>query len=167
MLRRWRWPEISLGHRSACLRGNILDAERKPFCHMIRRRARPSVDMLVVNRSQRRPWVTLLLSRIRHRIYKMDPCDTPVILYISLWESARSENWTIFSIIICVIMVGMIKNFIWDGNFIQNGLQLNVINTTHAPHSPWNYWWNQNSREVRLTGAGVMVGHTNLSLFVF
>ena len=48
----------------------------------------------------------------------MTPFDTASILHISLWESWRPENWTIFSIITGRILVGMIATLVWDGNLL-------------------------------------------------
>ena len=42
--------------------------------------------------------------------------DTPVLLGISLRESQRPENWTIFPIITGRILAGMTATLVWNGN---------------------------------------------------
>ena len=59
---------------------------------------------------------TLVVSRTRRRTYEMAPCGTPVILDISLWESTRSENRAIVSMITDrILLVSMIATLFWDG----------------------------------------------------
>ena len=39
-------------------------------------------------------WACLLDSETQHMIFEMAPCDTPVILYISIWLRTWPDNWT-------------------------------------------------------------------------
>ena len=72
--------------------------------------------VIVFNRCPRSPWVRLLLSQTRHRTFEMAPCDTSLILDISHWKSPRPENRTIFSMITCWILVGVIATLVSDGS---------------------------------------------------
>ena len=107
----------------------ILDAERKLFHLMKRRSAQSSFDVIIFNRCPRSPWIRLLLSGTWHATFLIAPCDTPVILHFSLWESPRPGNLTMFSIITGWMLVGMIDIFVGDGN-LQTGMALN----TNVPH---------------------------------
>ena len=77
--------------------------------------------------------------------------STSVILNISLWESPRPENWTLFSIITGRILVGMITSLVWDDT-----LQTATAHSwfTDLPHCLWDNRGNQHNRERRLTATG-------------
>ena len=111
------------------------------FPFMIRRKARSSLDVDVFSQCPRSPWVRLLVSRPLHRTFQMAPCDTPVIIEISLWESPWPENRTITSIITCRILVSMLAILVWSGNLhtATAYMQLNAINT-NATHRLWGNW---------------------------
>ena len=63
-----------------------------------------------------------------------------------------TENWTIFWIITGWIVVGMIATMVSQFAY-NNGSHLNVINK-NAPNYLRSNWWNQHSRERRLTRTG-------------
>ena len=49
----------------------------------------------------------------------MPSCDTPVIFDISRWESPRTENRTIITVITDGILIGTVFTLDWDGICIQ------------------------------------------------
>ena len=69
----------------------ILDAERELFPFTIWRRTRSSFHAVTFKRYQHNSWY-----HTQHRTFQMGPCDTPVILDISVWENPRwPEKWMI------------------------------------------------------------------------
>ena len=99
----------------------ILDAESKLFHLMIQGRAWSVFDVIVFNRHSHSPWIRLLFSLSSwHGTFEMAACDTLAILDISLSDSPRLENQTIFSIITEGTLVGMIATIAvsrlqWNG----------------------------------------------------
>ena len=85
-----------------------LDVERNLLPCMIRRRVLSSFGGVVSNRCPISPLLRLLLSRTQHRTFEMAPCDIPVVIDNPIWESPRSENRAIISIITSRILFDMI-----------------------------------------------------------
>ena len=89
----------------------------KPVPHlMASRRVWSSIDLTVFDGCSNTPSVKPLVARTRRRTFEMASWHSPIILSISLWESPRSENQTLFSIITGQILVGMFINLVWDDN---------------------------------------------------
>ena len=93
----------------------MLDAERNLFPLMARRWTQSSfIVAIVFNRCPHSSWVELQVPMAW--TFKMALCDTPVILDISVCESSRPENRTLFSTTRAQILVDMIATLVGDGN---------------------------------------------------
>ena len=117
---RWRWLRVSLGHWSGCYEiypaatrhiwtvrtktrppvrlissSPILNAERKLFHLMIRRRAWPSFSVVVFNRYPHSLWVRLLFSLTRLRVFRWPNWHSSNSQHLPLRKTRNCETNTI------------------------------------------------------------------------
>ena len=159
----WYWTSLDRRPIRLIRSTLILDAKRNTFPFIIRRKARSSLDVDVLNRCPRSPWVRLLISWTLHRTFEMAPCDTPVILEISLWESPWPENRTITSIITGRISVSMHAILVWCGN-LHTATVFSWMGLTQMRHTALEAIGKSAPPWKRPTGtARVLVDHGTLS----
>ena len=92
---------------------------------------------VIVFKSPHSPWLRLLLSQTRLRTLKMAPCNTPLIIDISLSECSRHDNRKIsfYNYRSDIGWPDCHFGFRWLFAY-SNDWQLNMINT-NAPHRLW------------------------------
>ena len=76
----------------------------------------------------------------------MAPCDTPIILDISLWERIRLENEIVFSINRGRKLVGMTLTLVWDSN-LHTTTTHSWMWSTHMRHTAFCVIGEMSTRE--------------------
>ena len=80
---------------------------RKTVSFSIRKRTHSSFDMIIFNQYPHSHRVRQLVSQTPCRTFSVAPCDTSIILDVSLWESPRLERQTIISMMTGRIIVSV------------------------------------------------------------